>query len=99
MIRHIVMWQLASADPVERAEQGVEIRRRLTGLLGVVPGLEKLEVGLDVGAIESNWHVVLVSEHSDLEALAGYAGHPAHVEAGGYIKSVAAERACVDFEF
>jgi hypothetical protein len=39
----------------------------------------------------------LVAEYDDAAALARYQVHPAHVEAGAYVKSVTAERMAVDF--
>ena len=53
----------------------------------------------DIRQVESNWHVVLVSEHDDAEALAAYQAHPEHVAVGPYVRSVVADKACVDYEF
>ncbi|HEY4226081.1 MAG TPA: Dabb family protein [Pseudolysinimonas sp.] len=98
MIRHIVAFRLSSADPAERARQSVGIHDRLTSLVGVVPGLLRMDVAPDLGVVDSHFHLVLVSEHDDAPALAGYQAHPAHVEASAWVGQFVAERAIVDYE-
>jgi len=98
MIRHTVCWTLASTDLAERAAAVAGMRERLEGLPDVVPGLQSLIVRADLGDIDSNWDVVLVSEHDDRAALAVYAEHPAHLAAAPFTRVVVAERVCVDVE-
>lgn len=97
-IRHVVTWKLASEDPAERAEQAAEVARRLNGLAGAIPGLVSISAGANTLYPEVNWHVTLVADFADVAALEAYQVHPLHVEAAGYIKSVVAGRAAVDFE-
>jgi hypothetical protein len=59
---------------------------------------ERIEVGIDLGATEGNWHVVLVSDFATADDLAAYQTHPQHVQAAAFIRSVAAGRSCVDYE-
>jgi hypothetical protein len=96
VIRHVVLWKLAATDPAQRRSDAAGIRERLTPLVGVIPGLRSLSVGADTGATDGNWDVVLVSEHDDQEAVAGYQVHPAHVEVAAWVRTVVRERACVD---
>ncbi|WP_245958677.1 Dabb family protein [Microbacterium bovistercoris] len=98
MIRHVVMWKLASEDAAERAEQAAEVARRLNALDGVVPQLRAVRAGANAVPIDSNWDVALVADVDDVEALDAYQVHPAHVEAAGYIRSVVESRVAVDFE-
>lgn len=99
MIRHIVSWTL-KADTAEARAAAVEgMRSRLEPLVGVIPGLRSLVVRADLGRVEANWDVVLVSEHDDALALESYQAHPAHVEAGAFVKSVVADKSCVDYEY
>ncbi|MGN6273966.1 MAG: Dabb family protein [Protaetiibacter sp.] len=97
MIRHIVSWRMGAAHPEQRTADAEGIRQRLEALRGVVPA-ERLEVGIDLGATEGNWHVVLVSDFATAEDLAAYQTHPQHVHAAAFIRSVAADRSCVDYE-
>ena len=92
------MFQLSAASDAERAADLSGLSERLTALVGVVPGLQSLVVKPDLGLVEGHWDVVLVSEHDDNEALEAYQSHPAHVEAGAFVRSVTNDRATVDYE-
>ena len=94
-ILHLVSWKLTATDPAEKAEQVAQMAARLGGLVGVIDEIQSLRVGPDVVG-GANWDVALVAEFADEAALARYQVHPAHVEAGAYVKSVAAERMSVD---
>ncbi|MFT2818138.1 Dabb family protein [Leifsonia sp. A12D58] len=96
-IRHVVSWQLASTDTAEKAEHARRISEELTGLVGVVPEIRALQVGADVAGA-GNWDVVLIADFDDLDAVARYQVHPEHQRAGEFIRSVVAQRSCVDFE-
>ena len=94
-ILHIVSWKLAATDPVDKAEHAAQIVARLGGLVGVIDEIQTLRIGPDVVG-GTNWDIALVAEYADEAALARYQVHPAHVEAGVYVKSVTAERMAVD---
>jgi hypothetical protein len=94
-ILHIVSWKLAATDPAERAEHAAGMVTRLGGLVGVIEEIRSLRIGPDVVG-GANWDIALVAEYDDEAALARYQGHPAHVEAAAYVKSVTAERMAVD---
>lgn len=98
MIRHIVTWRLASADPEQRRADADGIKSRLEGLRGVVAA-ERIDVGVDLGETDGNWHVVLDSDFASREDLAAYQVHPAHQEAAAFVRSVAEARSCVDYQF
>lgn len=99
MIRHIVMFQLASTDPAERRTQLDAARTALVGLVGVVPGLRRLEVHENVYEDERNSDFVIDADFDDLEALQGYITHPEHVRAADYIATIRKDgsRAAIDF--
>lgn len=97
MIRHIVTWRLAADDAQQRAADAAGIKERLEGLRGVVVA-ERIDVGVDVGATAGNWHVVLDSDFATEADLAAYQVHPAHQAAAAFVRSVAAERSCVDYQ-
>jgi hypothetical protein len=97
-IRHVVSWKLAEEDAALRGEQAAEVARRLNALMGVVPELRAVSAEANVAHPDVNWDVTLVADVDSLEALEAYQVHPAHKEAGAYIKSVVASRVAVDFE-
>jgi hypothetical protein len=94
-ILHIVSWKLTATDPAEKAEHLAGMVDRLGGLVGVIDEIRSLRIGPDVVG-GANWDIALVAEYDDEAALARYQVHPAHVAAGAYVKSVAAERMAVD---
>jgi len=98
MIRHVVMWKLNAEDAADQKVAVAAMATALEALVGKIDGLESLTVRADVADIESNWDVVLVSDHTSREALANYSTHPLHVQAGAVVKENTRERACVDFE-
>lgn len=97
MIRHIVTWRLAAADPEQRRQDAEGVKSRLEGLRELVAA-ERIDVGIDLGETEGNWHVVLDSDFATREDLAGYQTHPAHLEAAAFVRSVTEARSCVDYQ-
>ncbi len=96
VIRHVVLWKLSATDPEQRGRDFEGIRERLSALVGVVPGLRTVTVAQDLGTAESNYDVMLLSEHDDEDAIGVYQEHPAHLDAAAFIRSVVQARACVD---
>ncbi|MGW9111598.1 Dabb family protein [Microbacterium sp. NPDC055683] len=97
-IRHIVLFQLAAADDAVRAAHAAEAKRRLEGLVGVVPGLESLTVSSNAAFHGTNYDIVLDSVFPDVAALEAYQVHPAHVEVADYIGTIRSARAGIDIE-
>lgn len=96
MIKHIVMWRLSEAAGA-KADNALELKRRLEGLNGKIPGLLKLEVGIDFSRESESSDVVLYSEFDSNAALQAYQAHPAHAEVVPFVKTVRAERRVVDY--
>lgn len=99
MLKHIVMFRLQDhAQGNDKATNAQIAKQRLEALVGVIPGLIALEVGLNIASGEMAADVVLYSELESREALAVYQKHPAHVEVVEFILSVCTERRVVDYE-
>lgn len=95
MIRHIVCWKLVEEN---KAEHALKIQIMLEPLVGQVPGLLRLEVGINLTAApEDNWDVVLNSDFESMAALDAYQVHPLHKEAAAFIMTVRTQRVCVDY--
>ncbi len=98
MIKHIILWKLRDDIPAdERPERRAEVKRRLENLNGKIDGLLRLEVKTE-GLPSSTADMMLDSEFTTEAALLGYRDNPLHVEAAEYVRSVVAERLCLDFE-
>ena len=97
MIKHIVMWRLDEAAG-GKTGNALKLKQLLEGLNGRIPGLLRLEVGIDFSREGESSDVVLYSEFESRQALDAYQSHPAHAEVVPFVKSVRAERRVVDYE-
>lgn len=98
MVRHIVMWNFVETmNEEEKKTAGQKMKEILEPLAQTVPGVISLEVRINE-LPSSNRDVALIGDYESVEALNGYAVHPAHVEAGKYVRSVTCNRACLDYE-
>ncbi len=98
MIRHVVMWRLATDDSAQKAAQIDTLRDRFSALVGVIPGTRSLEIVADVDRTDGNWDVALIGDYDDHAALDAYQVHPAHQEVAAYVRSLVTARVCIDFE-
>ena len=97
MVKHIILWKLKSdmtAD--EKTAAKAEAKRRLESLNGKIDGMTALRVETE-GLDSSNADMMLDSEFTSAEALAGYQTNPLHLEAAGFVRSVVENRLCLDF--
>jgi quinol monooxygenase YgiN len=97
MIRHIVMWQLRGDTPHERQEARRFVKESFEGLRGRIPGMRKLEVGLDSSAVDYACDVVLVTEFDSQAALDAYATHPEHLRVREQLGDIRTGRFQVDY--
>src|SRR5688572_28885138 len=100
MFVHIVFWRLHANAPNgwTKQENALEMKRRFEAMLGVIPGLTRCDVGIDVSSTEESSDVALYMEFISKAALDAYQPHPAHKEIVGFIKGVRSERRVVDYE-
>lgn len=99
MLKHIVMWRFVEgAGGKSRVEHAQYMKEHLEALVGVVPEIRSMEVGVNNNPSSSAYDVVLVSLFDDKDALDRYKVHPAHKAVAAYCKEVCELRADVDFE-
>ena len=97
-VAHIVFWKLKpEVAGASRSANALEMQRRLEALRDVVPGILRLEVGINVEPSDAAWDVALYSEFADEAALAAYQAHPEHQAVGAWIAEIRADRAVVDY--
>jgi len=92
MVTHIVLFRF------EEAADAAEARRQLLELAGQIPGMTKLEVGLDFTRSARSFELGLITRHESRAALEAYQVHPEHVRVATFIRSKIAGSAAVDFE-
>lgn len=97
MVKHIVLWNFVETMTAEeKKEAGMKMKAILEPLKDVIPGVISLQV-VQNELDSSNRDIALIGEYESVEALNNYTVHPAHVEAGKFVRSVTCNRACLDF--
>ena len=97
MIKHIVMMRLKEVGATEKQEQLQHIKSKLEALIGKVPSLKAMEVGLNFSDRATAFDLVLVSLFDDDAGLEAYRIHPAHVEVLDYLKGKLETTAVTDY--
>jgi quinol monooxygenase YgiN len=97
MIRHIVMWKVRGDTPGERRANIERLQASFHSLRGRVPGLLRLEVGVDTSRVDYACDVVLVSDFESQAALDAYATHPEHLRVKAELGDMRTHRHQVDY--
>lgn len=98
MVQHIVMWNfLDTMSAKEKEEAAEKMKALLTPIGALVPGTVDIQV-VTKGLDSSNRDICLISRFDTKQALKAYQVHPAHVEAGKFVRSVTCNRSCMDYE-
>ena len=96
------MWRsIEGAEGKSRLKHAQWMKEHLEALVGVVPEVRSMEVGINVNPqVESDavYDAVLISLFDDAEALGRYKVNPAHQAISGYCKRVRQARTVVDYE-
>lgn len=99
MVKHIVMWKLKeTAHGLPKSENARLIKQKLEELNGKIPGLLKLEVGIDFLHSADSADIVLYSEFENREALQGYQDHPLHRAVMPFVAEAREMRIAADYE-
>jgi hypothetical protein len=99
MFKHVAAFKLATDDPELKSTQAKEFADLIAALVGQVPGIVSMEVGIDLGRIDTHYDVVLTSTHESYETLEAYQAHPKHQAVIAHGNRIVSDRAIVDFEF
>ena len=99
MVRHIVMWRVHGDSAAERKAACDRVRNAFESLRGRIPGMTRLEIGLDVSGVDHACDIVLVSDFDSRGALAAYATHPEHLRVRDELEGVRIARHQVDYLF
>ena len=95
MLKHIVFWNLRrDLTEAQRQEAKNTIKQGLEALVGVIDGLLKLEVLININP--KGYDLGLYSEFRDEAAQEYYQQHPAHLKMRAYIHQHIEDRADLD---
>jgi hypothetical protein len=100
MFVHIVFWKLheTTANGGTRTKNAQELKRRFEALRGVIPGLLRCDVGIDVIRGAESADIALYTEFDSKAAYEAYAAHPAHQAIVGFLKEARSERRACDYD-
>jgi hypothetical protein len=99
MIKHIVLWKLKDfAEGATKQQNIVKVKTMLENMRGNIPGMLKLEVGLNLETSEAGSDISLYTEFESREALAAYQVHPIHMKVKAFLPLIRTERRVVDYE-
>jgi len=92
------MWKLKpEAEGKTKNENAQWMKEHLEALVGVVPELASMQVGVNVKSSDTAYDAVLISTFKDKEGLEVYKIHPEHVKISTYCKKIRDARVEVDF--
>ena len=92
------MWRfIDGANGKSKKEHAQWVKENLEALVGVVPEIRSLEVGVNVCIAGTAYDAVLVSAFDSAEAMERYKVHPAHVEISNFCKSCRESRVVCDY--
>jgi heme-degrading monooxygenase HmoA len=97
MIKHIVMWNVFGEDENSRLVIAELVKNKFEGLVGKIPGLLEIEVGIDESKVSYACDVVLYSVFQSREALNAYSTHPLHLQIREELEGLRIERHQVDY--
>ena len=97
MVKHIVMWNVRGATQDDRMKGVRLLKSRFEGLRGRIPGLLRLEVGVDTSRVDYACDVVLYSEFESQQHLDAYAWHPEHLRVRDELLDLRIARHQVDY--
>lgn len=98
MLKHIVLFkmkeQAAGADKDQNARK---LKTGIEALVGKIPQIVKMEVGINAVPSEAAYDVALSSEFLNKGDLEIYQKHPEHMKVVDFVKTVTAGRVVVDY--
>lgn len=97
MIRHVVMWHVKGDSAEERMLVREQFRQAFDSLRGRIPGMLRLEVGLDTGIDAGACDVLLLTEFADQASLEAYGNHREHLRVRDELRDLRVSRHQIDY--
>jgi len=94
VIVHIVAFQFKDEN---KKANIIQAKQMLENLMGVVPTLRSMDVGLNFSNEERAMDMSIITTFQSKEALDTYAVHPEHLKVVDFIKSVVEYSKVVDY--
>lgn len=99
MVKHIVFWRLKDDVTGAARESALRtIKEGFEAMQGQIPGLRRIEIGVDFGGRDDSVDFALYSEFESRAALDVYQNHPLHQALMPIVSGVRSERRIMDYE-
>jgi Stress responsive A/B Barrel Domain len=96
LIRHIVMFRF---KPEATEDERAGLHAMLRALPAQISEIVEFESGADVVRRPRSFDLALVASYADLEALARYTDHPAHIPVVERSRQICEQVVSVDYEY
>lgn len=98
-VKHVAMWQLKDqADGNTKQANAAQVKSRLESLKGKIKAIRELEVGINLGASEGDYDIVLTVTFNTTADLKVFLDHPAFQEVAAFAKSLSDASHAVDYD-
>ncbi|MBE6240291.1 MAG: Dabb family protein [Bacteroidales bacterium] len=98
MVRYCVMWKFKPSDGKTSKELAEDVKEQYESLMGLVPGLKNIEVGVNRNEGKTSYDAVMMADFETWEDLAAYKADPMRGNVIQYVKTIAEVRAKVEYE-
>jgi hypothetical protein len=99
MVKHIVFWKLKDfAEGASKRENALKAKALMEDMRGKIPGMLKLEVGINFESSDSACDISLYTEFETRRALDAYQTHSEHRKLREFMPLIRTERRVVDYE-
>lgn len=95
MIKHIVSFRFKP----EHKDKLPEARDRMLAMRGQIPGVVRIDAGLDFLHTERSFDLAIVVDLETRNDLKVYADHPVHAPVKAFLAGLYDQAVAVDFEF
>ena len=98
MVRYSVMWKFKPSDGKTAKEIAEDVKEKYESLMGLVPGLENIEVGINRNESATAYDAMMIADFESWEALAAYKADTMRDSVIKYVETLADVRARVEYE-
>ncbi len=99
MVKHVVMFDFKDAEGKTALENATIAKEKGLALMGKVPSLRSMEMGLNELESVTCHDLVLIATFDDFDGLKAYDEHPEHQKVVAHIRATAHNRQAVDFTY
>ncbi len=98
MVRYCVMWKFKPSDGKTTKEIAEDVKERYESLMGLIPGLLQVEVGINRNESATAYDAILIADFESWEALTAYKADTMRDNINKYVETLSKTRTRVEYE-